>query len=213
MRIVAISDTHGLHEKVKNLPEGDVLVHAGDFMNAGVHLREIISFNHWLGEQKQFKHRVVCAGNHDKYFEAEPGTARNLLENATYLENSGITLDGVRFWASPYTPEFYDWAFMYSRGTAAAKYWKQIPDRLDVLITHGPPLGILDQVAPGAEHLGCSELLDAIQIKKPKVHLFGHIHGGAGTVEKDGVRFVNAAFLNEAYKAELPAGSIRVIDL
>lgn len=212
MRLVLISDTHGLHDKIKNMPEGDVLVHAGDFMNSGTDLREIVSFNRWLGQQP-FKHRVVCAGNHDKYFEFDPGTARDLLTNADYLENAEITIEGVRLWGSPYTPEFLNWAFMYPRGTAATRYWGSIPQHLDVLITHGPPLGVLDQIAPDEVHLGCAELLDAVRSKKPKVHLFGHIHGGAGELEREGVHFVNAAHLNERYEPEHPAGKIRVIDL
>jgi Icc-related predicted phosphoesterase len=212
MRLVGISDTHSLHDSIDKLPKGDVLVHAGDFMNSGYDLRDIVSFNRWLGEQN-FKHRVVCAGNHDRYFENAPQQARELLTNATYLENDGITIDGVTFWGSPYTPEFLNWAFMYPRGTAAQRYWGMIPDSLDVLITHGPPFGILDQTAPGEAHLGCEELLDVVKKKKPRVHIFGHIHGGAGTFENEATRFINAAYLNERYKPLPPGGEIHVIDL
>ena len=82
-----------------------------------------------------------------------------------------------------------------------------------MLITHGPPLGVLDQIAPHEVHLGCAELLDAVWSKKPKVHVFGHIHGGAGELEREGIHFVNAAYLNERYEPKYPAGTIRVIDL
>lgn len=99
------------------------------------------------------------------------------------------------------------------RLTAAARYWDSIPEHLDVLITHTPPLGILDQTAPHMVHFGCAELLDAVRSKKPKVHLFGHIHGGSGDLERKGIRFVNTAYLNERYKPSRPAGKIRVIDL
>lgn len=211
MRLVLISDTHGLHDKVDRLPDGDVLIHAGDFMNSGYEVQDIVSFNRWLGKQP-FEHRVVCAGNHDRYFENAPQPARELLTNATYLDNTGVTLDGMTFWGSPYTPEFMDWAFMYQRGTGA-KYWEMIPGDLDVLITHGPPLGILDQTAPGEPHLGCAELLDAVRQKKPRVHIFGHIHGGAGAFESEGTRFINAAHLNEHYKPLPPAGKIYVVDI
>jgi Icc-related predicted phosphoesterase len=102
---------------------------------------------------------------------------------------------------------------MYPRGSAARKYWDQIPDNLDVLITHGPPFGILDQVTPGGTHLGCEELLKAVQEKKPKVHVFGHIHGGAGAFENGVTRFVNAAYRNERYKPLEPAGTGRIVDL
>ncbi len=212
MRLVIISDTHGRHDLIGNLPDGDVLVHAGDFMNSGLYAEEIISFNRWLGEQP-ITQRVVCGGNHDRLFQHAPQQARALLTNALYLENSGVSIDGVSFWASPYTPIFLNWAFMYPRGPAANQYWDQIPADLDVLITHGPPYGILDQTAPGGEHLGCVELLKAVQAKKPKIHIFGHIHGGAGTFENGDTRFINAAYLNERYRPVEPAGIIRIIDL
>lgn len=212
MRIVAISDTHGVHDRIESLPAGDVLVHAGDFMNSGHDPHDIWSFNRWLGDQP-FESRIVIGGNHDRLFQNSPGQARTLLLNATYLENSGVTIGGVSFWGSPYTPEFLNWAFMYSRGAAAKKYWDQIPDGLGVLISHGPPYGIRDQIAPGGEHLGCEELLKAVEDKKPKVHIFGHIHGGAGTLDNGVTRFINAAYLNEQYKPLEPAGIIRVIDL
>jgi predicted phosphohydrolase len=211
MRLVVISDTHGLHNHIGSLPAGDVLVHAGDFMNSGLYPEEILSFNHWLAKQA-IQRRVVCGGNHDRLFQLAPRLARELLTNATYLENTGVTIDGVSFWASPYTPEFLNWAFMYPRG-AAAQYWDQIPHDLDVLITHGPPFGILDQIEPGGEHLGCEELLKAVEEIKPKLHIFGHIHGGAGTFDNGTTRFVNAAYLNEQYRPEKPAGMIRIVDL
>jgi Icc-related predicted phosphoesterase len=181
-------------------------------MNAGFDSKEILSFNEWLGEWN-FQHRVVCAGNHDRYFQAAPKIARSLLTNATYLENAGIVIDGVSFWGSPYTPEFLNWAFMYPRGSAARRYWDQIPYGVDVLITHGPPYGILDQALPGDAHLGCEELRKAVEEKKPRVHMFGHIHGGAGLLENGVTRFVNAAYLNEGYRPLAPAGQIHVVDL
>jgi Icc-related predicted phosphoesterase len=139
-------------------------------------------------------------------------TVSGQITNATYLENTGITLDGVTFWGSPYTPEFLNWAFMYQRGSGA-RYWNLIPDNLDVLITHGPPLSVLDQAVPGEAHLGCAELLDAVRQKKPRFHIFGHIDGGAGTFESESTRFINAAYLNERYRPLPPAGKIHVIDI
>ncbi len=212
MRLVVISDTHGLHGGIQGLPDGDVLVHAGDFMNSGYDPEDIQSFNRWLGGQP-FKYRVVCGGNHDRYFQNSPQQARTLLTNAIYLENAGVTIDNVSFWGSPYTPEFLNWAFMYPRGSGARQYWDQIPYNLDVLITHGPPFGILDQVMPGGAHLGCEELFKAVEEKKPKVHLFGHIHGGSGIFESGDTRFINAAYLNEQYKPLKPAGKVRIVDL
>jgi predicted phosphodiesterase len=212
MRLVLISDTHGLHNRMGPLPEGDVLIHAGDFMNAGYDPNEAISFNRWLGQQP-FEYRIVCAGNHDRYFQRLPEEARSLLSNGIYLEETGITIEGLSFWGSPYTPEFLDWAFMYPRGDRAKEHWDRIPDELDVLITHGPPYGILDRIAPHGVHLGCEELLKAVEEKKPKVHVFGHIHAGAGLLRSGATQFVNAAYLNESYKPLDPAGKVRVIEL
>jgi len=212
MRIIAVSDTHGLHNRIESLPDGDVLVHAGDVMNSGFDPEDIRSFNLWLGKQP-FECRIVVGGNHDRFFQNSSEQARGLLTNAIYLENSGAAINGVSFWGSPYTPEFLNWAFMYPRGETARKYWDLIPQNLDVLITHGPPFGILDQVAPVGEHLVCAELLEAVEVKKPKVHIFGHIHGGAGTFDNGVTRFINAAYLNERYKPSEPAGKIRAIDL
>jgi predicted phosphodiesterase len=127
MRLVLLSDIDGQHDKIRDIPEGDILVHAGDFMNSGTDLLEITSFNYWLGQQP-FRHRVACAGNHDKYFELDPRTARGFLTSCHYLENSEITIEGVRLWGSPYMPEFFNWAFMYPRGTAATRYWDSIPN-------------------------------------------------------------------------------------
>jgi 3',5'-cyclic AMP phosphodiesterase CpdA len=152
MRLVVVSDTHGLHNRIESLPAGDILVHAGDFMNSGYDTEDILSFDRWLGEQS-FKHRVVCAGNHDRHFQNSPQQARSLLTNALYLENAGVTIGNVSFWGSPYTPEFLNWAFMYPRGSAAKRYWDQIPYNLDVLITHGPPFGILDQTGRRASRM------------------------------------------------------------
>jgi Icc-related predicted phosphoesterase len=212
MRLVITSDTHGCHNSIPVLPDGDFFVHAGDFMNSGVYPQEIVSFNMWLGEQR-IKYRVVCCGNHDRLFQNSPESARHFLTNATYLENSGVTIDGVSFWGSPYTPEFMNWAFMYRRRPEANQYWDQMPEGLDVLITHGPPCGILDQATPDGEHLGCVELLKAVQAKKPKVHIFDYIHGGAGMFENGDTRFINAAYLSEQYQPTAPAGIIRVVDL
>ena len=211
MRLIVTSDTHGRHDLITTLPDGDVLIHAGDFMNSGLYPEEVWSFNHWLSKQP-IQRRLVCGGNHDRLFEKSPQQARALLTNATYLENTGVTIDGVTFWGSPYTLEFLNWAFMYPSGRGW-QYWEQMPENLHVLITHGPPYGILDQIAQNEPHLGCEDLLKAVEEKKPKVHIFGHIHGGAGTFDNGVTRFVNAAFLNERYRPSAPAGKVHAIDV
>jgi predicted phosphohydrolase len=103
MRLVLISDTHQRHDRLV-VPDGDVLVHAGDFSTRGG-VEEVARFNAWLGTLPH-KHKVVIAGNHDFLFEREPVLARSMLTNATYLEDSGVTIEGVRFWGSPWQPRF-----------------------------------------------------------------------------------------------------------
>jgi Icc-related predicted phosphoesterase len=203
MRICAISDTHGSHRKLPPLPKGDVLIHAGDFMLSGRDPREISDFSDWFCEQP-FEHIIVVAGNHDWAFEKTPHAAEHLLLGANYLRDSGITLDGISFYGSPVQPWFFDWAFNVPRGAAIKKHWDKIPEGLDILITHGPAHGILDQTHPKGEHLGCEELSLAIARTLPRIHIFGHIHGGYGEHYGDDTRSFNVAVMNEAYRVVNP---------
>lgn len=196
MRLVLISDTHAKHRKFE-IPPGDVLIHAGDIMTTGWDPLEITDFDNWLGELPH-KHKIVIAGNHDWLFQKSHRT-RNLITNAIYLENSGVEIEGVKFWGSPAQPEFCNWAFNYRRGREIDRIWSMIPDNTDVLITHGPPAGFRDWVKSGHESLGCQNLRSYIKRVRPKINVFGHIHGGYGE-DHDGVtHFVNASLLNEAY--------------
>lgn len=204
MKIVLISDTHEKHEQVL-IPECDVLVHAGDLTFRGEYKKVNRAIN-WLIEQPA-KDIVFVAGNHDWLFEEEPDEIKRMLgsiarPNLHYLENNGVTIDGVKFWGSPITPRFFDWAFNCDRGEAIKKYWDKIPDDTDVLVTHGPPLGIQDTVSVrmGSEPLGCADLRQAVKRVRPKIHVFGHIHGGHGTLHRDETTFYNASVVDEAYK-------------
>lgn len=198
VRIVCISDTHFYHQHL-DLPDGDILIHAGDFMGFGDMERHIAEFNDWLGEQPH-AHKIVIAGNHDSMFESSPGVARELLTNAIYLENSGVEVEGLRFWGSPVQPTFNDWAFNVDRGNSIRRYWEMIPAETDVLVTHGPPFGVLDQGGPTTPHLGCEELAKVVRRVAPKLHIFGHIHGGYGCFGPDnGTTFVNASIVTRKH--------------
>lgn len=152
-------------------------------------------FNLWLGELPH-RHKIVIAGNHDLVFQDEPKKARTLLTNAHYLENSGVELGGIRFWGSPITPVMESMAFA-KHGVASSKVWSRIPNHTDVLITHGPPYGILDQPAPWARHQGDMELLLAIRKLSFQMHIFGHNHGGFGKeTNRVGQWFINCAMVN-----------------
>ena len=208
MRLVIASDTHTLHDRL-HVPDGDVFVHCGDFTNAGSEA-DVIDFTAWL---RSLPHRqiVVVAGNHDLLFENDPDVARELLGSIgprlAYLEDSGVTIDGRRFWGSPWQPRFFDWAFNLDSDALAQK-WALIPYDTDVLVTHGPPAGILDRV--GDRSPGCGELLERVLDIQPKVHCFGHIHEGSGTVKIDGTTYVNASICDERYSPVYPC---RVVDI
>jgi len=189
MKIVCISDTHGRHEFTA-VPAGDILVHGGDITRKG-DLEDVESFNSWLGTLPH-KHKVVICGNHDFCFQEKPKQARDRITNAIYLEDSGCEIAGLTFYGSPWQPWFGDWAFNLPRGEALAKVWAKIPPGVDVLITHGPPEGILDRTIRG-EVVGCRDLLARVHEVKPKLHVFGHIHEAAGKVEAEYTIFVNAS--------------------
>ncbi len=202
MRLVCISDTHNQHDALK-LPAGDVLIHAGDFTGAG-RAAEVEAFAKWLGAQPH-KHKLLIAGNHDWLFERDNAQARALLllhcPRAIYLEDTGAEIDGVKFWGSPWTPFFLNWAFNLKRGPALAEKWALVPMDTQVLITHGPPWGILDLTRHG-ENVGCKDLKDALNKQlSPKLHVFGHIHEGYGTWMRLGTKFINACSCNEFYEA------------
>jgi predicted phosphohydrolase len=188
MRIVAVADTHLFHDELV-VPDGDVFVHAGDMCQGGS-LEELERAVRWI---RALPHRtkVIIAGNHDFAFAEQPEEARAMVEDFVYLQDSGWAIDGVSFWGSPWQPEFNDWAFNLPRGEALAEKWALVPDRVDVLITHGPPRGIGDR-GPVAGRLGCEDLLERVRVVKPRVHFFGHIHQDGGAWQHGETLFVNA---------------------
>lgn len=188
MRIVCVSDTHGFH-RYTEVPPGDILIHGGDCTLRGS-LEDVEEFNYWLGTLPH-THKVVIAGNHDWCFQEQPAEARARITNAIYLEDSGCEIAGLKFYGSPWTPLFCDWAFMLAE-TELADKWKLIPHGLDVLITHGPPHGILD-LTNRNERAGSFTLLQRAYEVKPRLHVFGHIHEAAGRSDIDGTTFLNAS--------------------
>jgi Icc-related predicted phosphoesterase len=212
MRITFISDTHTKHNKVAPLlPGGDLLIHAGDFMNSGYHYREAWEFVEWFDSIKNYDNMVFIAGNHDRLFEYSPEKASeitNSFKYATYLQDSwvkvGSDMDSlIKIYGSPWQPEFYDWAFNLPRnGEDLREKWFWIPNDTDILITHGPPQTKLDTSgAPwNTPLLGCELLMERVKELKPKIHVFGHIHGGYGYVFDGNTHYFNASVLNERYE-------------
>ncbi len=202
MRIVAISDTHGLHNQL-NLPKGDMLLHSGDVSKRGSE-QEIIAFLNWFSQQ-DFAYKIFIAGNHDFYFEETPaaGIAALIPENVIYLNDSGVTVEGIYIWGSPVQPRFFDWAFNRDRGADIDRHWQLIPENTDILLTHGPPKGILDKTFQGLD-VGCEMLLQRINQIQPKYSIFGHIHEAHGQVTKNNIHFINASVVNLRYMVVNP---------
>ncbi len=189
MRIVAVADTHLFHDELV-VPAGDVFIHAGDMCRGGA-LHELFRAASWI-QSLPHRTKIVIAGNHDWAFVRSPEQARQALgETIVYLEDAGVEIEGVRFYGSPWQPEFNDWAFNLPRGRALAEKWGAIPLGVDVLVTHGPPAGIGDRTSVGAERTGCVDLRERVAVVRPRVHLFGHIHEDGGAWSVDATTFVN----------------------
>jgi Icc-related predicted phosphoesterase len=195
MRAVVIADTHGQHKKLKPLPEGDVLIHAGDMTNdtsISTALKGIRSLDYWFGEQ-DFKKVICISGNHDRVF------AKGLitkLQNAIYLEDEHYEYEGVTFFGSPWTLPFYG-VYNAHEGMLGNMYNK-ISTKTDVLITHGPPKGILDKTSHGSS-IGSTALLNALNRIKPQYHVFGHVHFSTGEHNDNVTQFYNAAMAGKDF--------------
>lgn len=223
MRLALASDVHGQWAAL-NYPPADALVLPGDLLRsvygpaqpeleAEHQLEELVQFNSFMGGLKDtvgYKEIVVVGGNHDYVFERREAACRKVLTHAIMLQDEAIEIGGLKFYGSPWTPWFFAWAFNFPRPVEnpararahARECWGKIPADTDVLITHGPPYRIRDEVERGPA--GCKYLAERLPaLKKLKLHVFGHIHPGAGEevrkIAGRSVRFVNAAILNDAY--------------
>lgn len=228
MRLVALADTHLRHERLLgagHIPyrgPDDVLVHAGDLCQYGTldELRTAAAFLATLPHAT----KVVVAGNHDVCLQKQPVEARAILADhgLLYLEDEVATIAGVRFYGSPWQPMFRVWAFGARRGPELAAKWARIPEDVDVLVTHAPPWGFGDRVRLGrlgARHLGgspdrevhagCADLRRRIEVVRPRVHLFGHIHQDRGLWRHDGILLLNVTTAEGAH----PAAVVEVADV
>jgi Icc-related predicted phosphoesterase len=210
MKIVAISDTHMQHSKLK-LPQGDILIHAGDALNWGTD-KEWFEFLAWFRKQP-YEHKIFVAGNHDLYVQNYNREARESMEMAgiTYLQDSGVVIDRINFWGYPHTPPFGKTLCFMEDDEVRQRAAEAIEGATDVLISHGPALGYLDQILPEkSENLGCPILRDQYaRLPTTMVHMFGHIHGSHGMqltwpYQDEPILMANLCICDERYKPVNP---------
>lgn len=197
MKILFFSDTHGKHFMLKGMPDADIIICGGDFTMHGL-FGEVKDFLDWFSVLP-YKHKIFIAGNHDFYLEINGLYNVHLPSNIHYLVNSGVFIDGVFIYGSPVTPYFHNWAFNEKRGKQIKLFWDMIPENTNILITHGPPFGILDLNSSGY-YTGCYDLGETVRRIKPRYHLFGHIHESYGAYKNAETTFFNGCILNEKYK-------------
>lgn len=203
MKIWHISDTHGYHDMVPIPKDVDMVIHSGDASNYREPFKnepEMRQFLTWY-EALPIKHKIYVAGNHDTSIE------RGLIDKMkfeelgiTYLENEYVTIEGIKFFGSPHTPTFGDWAFMKARAKIG-RVWDTIEEDTDVVIVHGPPKGALDLSYDRQNNLemcGCAALRKRVYNLNLKAILFGHIHNGKdirnfGVLHRDGMIYSNGS--------------------
>lgn len=207
-KVLCISDTHSKHNLIPKewLEPADIIIHAGDISNVGSFL-DIEHFCMWFSSLDQYKHKIFIAGNHDWSFQTSPDHTADILSrfpNVTYLQDSSVTVEGLKIYGSPWQPEFCDWAFNLPRnGEQLEEKWNAIDVDTDILITHGPAWGMLD-IIPGNLRVGCEILTEKIKNSKVRTLICGHIHHSYGEMMRDWVHYINAATLNERYEVQNP---------
>lgn len=186
MRILHLSDTHGCHHRLRELPDADVVVHSGDFCMVGSE-QEAIDFLNWFCDLP-YRHKIFICGNHDDCLYG--ANIDGLDNNVHYLCNSAIVIDGFKFYGVP--------MFMSDCITdRQIRNYANIPTDTDILITHSPAFGILD--FDDDINYGSEELLQAVTNVNPRIHLFGHIHKQHGITTIGTTTFSNGAIMNDDY--------------
>ena len=197
--LVCISDTHNKHKHLGKLPDADIIIHCGDMTSMGRE-HEIRDFMKWFSGLNQYSHKICIAGNHDWLFDRNRLFAKSLVpKNVIYLEDKEVIIDDIKFYGTPVSLPFFNWAFNRPE-EKLEQYWAAIPDDTDVLITHQPPYGIMDWSVYDKKATGSPSLYkEVLKRIKPKVHCFGHIHSGHGVKVIEDTTFINASNLDEDY--------------
>ena len=200
MKILHLSDTHNCHHRLRDLPEADVIVHSGDFCMAGTE-QEAIDFLNWFCDLP-YKHKIFICGNHDECLYG--ANIEGLDSNVHFLCNSGIEIDGIKFYGIP--------MFLSDCVTERQNQnYAKIPGDTDVLITHSPAYGILD--FDDGINYGSEELLEKISTLNLKAHLFGHIHAQHGITTLSDTIYSNGAIMNSQYTTLNPPNILELNNL
>jgi len=197
MKIWHISDTHTYHGLLKVPEDIDMVIHSGDATNPRdpyASEQEMLNFISWFSSLP-IKHKVFVAGNHDLCIERNLVTKIDFMKNGiVYLENDYTEVEGLKIWGSPFTPTFGEgWAFNKKR-SALHDIWKEIPDDVDIVVTHGPPKGILDLAYHQlncVEFCGDEALRKRMYLLNPKLCLFGHIHNNEDIINAGTMKLSN----------------------
>lgn len=214
LRVAHISDTHCVpfRESISRMGDVDVLIHSGDATFNGKYGEILPFFNELKLLSEGIEHIIYVPGNHDRSLETNPRKVKKWLQeldlpdNIHILVERALDIDGYTFYGHPYTPAFFDWAFNYERNSALAEgVYRRVPSNTDVIITHGPPKGILDRTCITNEDVGCEVFARSLcQLPNLKLSCFGHIHEGYGVQRLGEILFSNAAYMNEHYDMLLP---------
>ena len=188
MKIWHISDTHTYHDLLKVPIAIDMVIHSGDCSNPRDPYNnepEVREFIDWYKELSP-KYKIYVAGNHDSSIEKKLVTKKDFEDNGIiYLENDYVTIEGLKIFGSPYTPNFGNWSFMRDRNKLDRFWHSAIHDDTDIVVTHGPPKGILDKSENRDHQLECcgdKSLLNKLLQVQPAYHLFGHIHNSGDII-------------------------------
>ena len=188
MIILHISDTHGKHHQLKDLPPADIIIHSGDGTEDGEN-EEMLEFLNWFFAL-DYKYKIFVAGNHD--ISLDGGKLENIPEHCYYLHHSGVEIEGVKFWGVPHF--FFD-----ELDGSTELVLNPIAVDTDILISHRPPLYILD--FEDGNHFGCYTLYRSVMNICPRYHLFGHVHASYGIEKSRHTTFINASlFCNDVIK-------------
>lgn len=215
MRIWHISDTHCMHDLLHIPNDIDMVIHSGDCSNSRdshINNNEIRYFIDWFTELP-IREKIFVAGNHDVSIERRMVLQSDFLSrDINYLENDFVVINDIKIWGSPYTPSFgRGWAWNMARHKIKS-VWDTIPEDTDIIVTHGPPKGILDITTnfdSELEFCGCANLRKAIFKIKPKLCCFGHIHdkedcknSGIKLISNLNTVFSNATMISDGADAE-----------